>query len=286
MSCLPLCAIIKGGSDLIREPVAMGYFYPEGLSNIKNLLDSFNVVPVKEKIDAFGVISPHAGYVYSGKTAYTGYSRINVKNNIIIIGPNHTGMGADYSVMGEGKYGFRDFNISVNSELADAVINDKGSPFVLDEIAHIKEHSVEVQIPLLYNFKKDFSIVPIVVSFMRYSDILNASAAIFNAIKRLDLLSDVLIVASSDMTHYESAESAKFKDDMAIKEILDLNPSGLYDKVREYKISMCGFIPAAIMLNVAKMAGRTNVKLIEYTNSGEATGDYTSVVGYSSIVVY
>ncbi|MFW0884416.1 AmmeMemoRadiSam system protein B [Candidatus Acidulodesulfobacterium sp. H_13] len=271
---------------MIREPVAMGYFYPEGLSNIRNLLNSFNVVPAKEKIDAFGIISPHAGYVYSGKTAYTGYSRINVKNNIIIIGPNHTGMGADYSVMGEGKYGFRDFNISVNSELADAIIKDKGSPFAYDEIAHTKEHSVEVQIPLLYNFKKDFSIVPIIVSFMRYSDALNASAAIFNAIKGLDLLNDVLIVASSDMTHYEPAESARFKDDIAIKEILDLNPSGLYDKVREYKISMCGFIPAAIMLNVAKMADRTNARLIEYTNSGEVTGDYTSVVGYSSIVVY
>ncbi len=271
---------------MIRKPAAIGYFYPEGLSNIKSLLASFNIVPPKEKIDAFGIISPHAGYVYSGKTAYSGYSEINIKNNIIIIGPNHTGLGADYSIMNSGEYGFKDFSVPVNAGLANAIINEKDSPFISDELAQLKEHSVEVQIPLLYNVKKDFTIVPIVVSFIRYDDVLRASRTIFNALKKLNLLNDVLIVASSDMTHYESADAAKTKDNIAIKEILDLNPNGLYNKVREHEISMCGFIPASIMLNVAKMAGRTHAKLVDYTNSGEVTGDYASVVGYSSIVVY
>ena len=271
---------------MIRKPAAIGYFYPEGIDNIKNLIDSFDVVPPKEKINAFGIISPHAGYVYSGKTAYAGFSSIKIKNNIIIIGPNHTGMGAGYSVMDNGKYDFKDFSVSINAELADAIIKDTGSPFISDELAHLKEHSVEVQIPLLYSFKKDFKIVPIMVSFIRYNDVLNASKAIFNALRKLNLLDDVLIVASSDMTHYEPAESARLKDDIAIKEILDLNPSGLYEKVGENNITMCGFIPASIMLNVAKMAGRTKSKLIGYTNSGEASGDYSSVVGYSSIVIY
>ncbi|MHB1661026.1 MAG: AmmeMemoRadiSam system protein B [bacterium] len=271
---------------MIRKPAAMGYFYPEGLNNIKDLINSFNTAPPEEKIDAFGIISPHAGYIYSGKMAYAGFSNIDIKNNIIIIGPNHTGLGADYSVMNSGKYEFKDFSVSVNSVLADAIIEDAGSPFISDEAAHLKEHSVEVQIPLLYNLKKDFKIVPIVVSFIRYNDVLQASEAIFNALKKLNLLDDVLIVASSDMTHYESAESAKLKDNIAIKEMLDLNPRGLYEKVRENDITMCGFIPASIMLNVAKMAGRTKAKLIGYTNSGEVTGDYLSVVGYSSIVIY
>ncbi|MHB8231440.1 MAG: AmmeMemoRadiSam system protein B [bacterium] len=271
---------------MIRKPAASGYFYPEGLDNIKNLIDSFGIVPPKEKIDAFGIISPHAGYIYSGKMAYAGFSSINIKNNIIIIGPNHTGIGADYSVMNSGKYGFKDFSVPINEGLADAIINDNGSPFISDEPAHLKEHSIEVQIPLLYNLKKDFRIVPIIISFIRYNDVLQASKAIFNALKKLNLLDDVLIVASSDMTHYESAESAKLKDNIAIKEILDLNPGGLYNKVRENEITMCGFIPASVMLNVAKMAGHTKAKLIGYTNSGETTGDYSSVVGYSSIVIY
>jgi Predicted dioxygenase len=132
----------------------MGYFYPEGLNNINNLIDSFGVVPPKEKINAFGIVSPHAGYVYSGKTAYAGFSSIDIKNNIIIIGPNHTGMGAGYSVMDNGKYDFKDFSVPINAELAGAIIEDAGSPFVSDELAHLKEHSVEVQIPLLYNLKK------------------------------------------------------------------------------------------------------------------------------------
>ncbi len=271
---------------MIRKPAAIGYFYPEGLSNIKSLLASFNIAPPKEKIDAFGIISPHAGYVYSGKTAYSGYSEINIKNNIIIIGPNHTGLGVGYSIMNSGEYGFKDFSVPVNAGLANAIINEKDSPFISDELAQLKEHSVEVQIPLLYNVKKDFTIVPIVVSFIRYEDVLRASGTIFNALKKLNLLNDVLIVASSDMTHYESADAAKTKDNIAIKEILDLNPNGLYNKVREHEISMCGFIPASIMLNVAKMAGATHAKLVDYTNSGEVTGDYASVVGYSSIVVY
>lgn len=273
---------------LIRRTAAMGYFYPEGLDNIKKLINSFNIdiAPSQEKIDALGIISPHAGYIYSGKMGYAGFSKIDIKNNVIIIGPNHTGLGADYSVMNSGKYEFKDFYVSVNSALADAIIEDAGSPFISDEAAHLKEHSIEVQIPLLYNLKKDFKIIPIVVSFIRYNDVLNASKAIFNALKKLNLLDDVLIVASSDMTHYESADSAKLKDDIAIKEILDLNPRGLYEKVRENDITMCGFIPASIMLNVVKMAGRTKAKLIGYTNSGEVTGDYSSVVGYSSIIIY
>ena len=270
------------------KAAAMGYFYPEGLNNINNLIDSFKTdTPSHDKkIDAFGIISPHAGYVYSGKIAYEGYSHIDIKNNIIIIGPNHTGMGADYSVMNKGKYDFKDFSVPINSKLADAIIDGADSPFIADEQAHSREHSVEVQIPLIYNLKNDFSIVPIVISFIRYNEVVNASKAIYNALKKLDLIDDVLIVASSDMTHYEPAESAKYKDDIAIKEILDLNSQGLYEKVRLNNITMCGFIPASIMLNVAKMAGRTKAKLIGYTNSGEVTGDYSSVVGYSSIVIY
>ena len=155
----------------------MGYFYPEGLNNINNLIDSFKAdIPVSgKKIDALGIISPHAGYVYSGKIAYEGYSSIDIKNNIIIIGPNHTGLGADYSVMNKGKYDFKDFSVPINSKLADAIIEDAGSPFIADEQAHLREHSVEVQIPLIYNLKNDFSIVPIVISFIRYNDVINGT---------------------------------------------------------------------------------------------------------------
>jgi len=271
---------------LIREPVAMGYFYPEGLSNIKSLIASFNIASIKDKTDAFGVVSPHAGYIYSGQTAYYGYSRINIKNNIIIIGPNHTGLGADCSIMTKGYYGFKDFNVPINTDLAEAILGEKSSLFILDALAQSKEHSIEVQIPLIYDFKQDFTIVPIVVSFIRYDDILRTAKAIFNALQKLSLLDDVLIVASSDMTHYESADTAKIKDDIAINKILDLDPRGLYGSVRDRGISMCGFIPVSIMLNIAKMAGHTHAELVDYANSGKVTGDYSSVVGYSSIVVY
>lgn len=271
---------------MIRQPAAMGYFYPEGLDNINAFLSSFKIPARKEKYDAFGIVSPHAGYLYSGKTAYMGFSEINIKDNIIIIGPNHTGLGSGYSVISTGEYGFGDFKIPINSELAGAIIDGKDSPFVNDELAQVKEHSIEVQIPLIYSFKKNFKIVPIVVSFMRYGDVLHVSEVITNALRDLDLLDNTLIVASSDMTHYENAESAKKKDDIAMEEILKINPESLYGKVRDFGISMCGFIPVSIMLNIAKMAGHTKAKLVNYTNSGEVSGDYSSVVGYSSIIIY
>ena len=273
---------------MIRKPAVSGYFYPAGINDIKKLITSFNVPKVneKEKIDAFGIISPHAGYVYSGKTAFMGYSKIIIKNNIIILGPNHTGFGSDFSIIDEGSYGFRDFEVPVNSDLAKAIINENNSPFKVDELAQAKEHSIEVQVPLIHYFKDNFSIVPIVLSYVRYNDVIKVANTIYHAIEKLGLLDDVLIVASSDMTHYETAQNAKIKDEIAIRQILDLNAHGLYGKVIENSISMCGFIPASVMILMAKMTGRTNAKLINYTNSGEATGDYSSVVGYSSIAVY
>ena len=271
---------------MTRNPAVAGSFYPADINQINALIKSFNVTPSDDKINAFGIISPHAGYVYSGKTALMGYSSIDVKKNIIIMGPNHTGLGLDFSVMNKGSYNFGAFNVPVNSILADEIINQKDSPFQSDYKAQLKEHSIEVQIPLLHYFRSDFSIVPIVISYIRYDDVIKSARAIFNALIKLDLIDDVLIVASSDMTHYESAEEAKIKDLIAINEIFRFDPEGLYNKVISNKISMCGFIPASIMLLVAKMAGKTNVKLINYTNSGESSGDYSSVVGYSSIVVY
>ncbi len=273
---------------MIRKPAVSGYFYPAGINNIKKLIASFNIPEVneKEKIDAFGIVSPHAGYVYSGKTAFMGYSKIVIKNNIIILGPNHTGFGSDFSIIDEGAYNFSDFKIPVNSDLAKAIINENDSPFKVDELAQAKEHSIEVQIPLIHYFKDNFSIVPVVFSYIRYNDVVKAANAIYHAVEKSGLLNDVLIVASSDMTHYETAQNAKIKDEIAIRQILNLNAYGLYNKVMENGISMCGFIPASIMILTAKMSGRANAKLINYTNSGETTGDYSSVVGYSSIVVY
>lgn len=271
---------------MVREAAVIGYFYPNGLNNITDFIDSLGVIPPEKKIDAFGIISPHAGYVYSGKTAYTGFSNIKIKKTVIIIGPNHTGAGAAYSVLDRGYYSFGDFKVEINKELASAIIGEEGSPFVADDLAHSREHSVEVQIPLIYNLTKDFKIVPIVVSLIKRSDIEPAAAAIYNAIKKLSLTDDVLIVASTDMTHYESSESAKAKDSIAIKEILDMNPDGLYDKVIGHRISMCGFVPVTIMLKVAILAGKNHARLLSYTNSGDITGDYSNVVGYSSIAIY
>ncbi|RZD17235.1 MAG: AmmeMemoRadiSam system protein B [Candidatus Acididesulfobacter guangdongensis] len=270
----------------VRNPAVAGSFYPADINQINALIQSFNVSIPEHKINAFGIVSPHAGYVYSGKTAFMGFSSINIKKNIIIIGPNHTGLGAAFSVMNEGNYNFGSFNVPINSALADEIINQSDSPFQHDDKAQLKEHSLEVQIPLIHYFMTDFSIVPLVISYVRYNDVIKAAKAIYNAIVKLNLLDDVLVVASSDMTHYESAEEAEMKDSIAINEILRLDSEGLYNKVINNNISMCGFIPVSIMLLIAKMAGKNNAKLINYTNSGEASGDYSSVVGYSSIAVY
>jgi AmmeMemoRadiSam system protein B len=172
--------------------------------------------------------------------------------------------------------------IKMNSRLAE-IIKSKNNAIIEDSIGHRYEHSLEVQIPFIQSFLDDFDIVPICIQHLDYSTCKEMGIAIARAIKEYG--EPVLIVASSDMTHYESQKSAEQKDRMAIDQIIKLDPKGLFDTVRKHSISMCGFIPATIMLIACKELGAKRAEMIKYMTSGDVNGDYDQVVGYAGVVV-
>ena len=226
--------------------------------------------------------SPHAGYIYSGKVAGSVYSRINIPKDVIIIGPNHTGLGEPEAVMCSGTWKMPGGDVAINTDLVDSI--KKISKYLRDDhFAHLREHSLEVQIPFLQHFRKGLRIVPIAMISMDYAicqDIGHAVAKAVEAFKE-----PVLIVASSDMTHYESDKSAREKDKKAIDRVLALDPEGLLKTVRDHRITMCGVIPATIMLIACKELGARKAELVDYATSAETSGDYDHVVGYAGIIV-
>jgi AmmeMemoRadiSam system protein B len=266
---------------MIRKPAVAGAFYPGTRREIEDMVRSF-VEDGQEKESAFGVISPHAGYIYSGKGAGILYSRVEIPPDVIIMCPNHRGYGADVAIMSDGTWEMPTGNVELNSELAGMIM--ARSDLVEDDAsAHSAEHSLEVQIPFIQHFRPDFRLVPICLSRVSRDECEQIGDAIADAIQAYGR--KVLVVASSDMTHFESAKEAKKKDDLALKEIKALNPKGLYDTVIKNRISMCGFIPAAIMLFAALKLGARKAEVVDYRNSGDVTGDYSDVVAYASVIV-
>ncbi len=268
---------------MVRNPAVAGQFYPDSkdalLKKVESLIDG-----VAKKEDAIGVLSPHAGYMYSGPVAGSVFASIKPKSVYIIMGPNHTGLGEMFGLatgeawrtpLGEAK---------IDRALADRI--KEVCAFIRnDDLSHIHEHSIEVQLPFLQFLQKDLKFVPIVISYATLDIYREIGRAIGKAVKDLKLEKDVVIVASSDMTHYESQEAAKMKDSVAIEAILKLDEEKLMEKISSLNISMCGYAPTAIMIVAAKELGAKKARLINYQTSGAASGDWSSVVGYAGIVI-
>ncbi|MEK6742001.1 MAG: AmmeMemoRadiSam system protein B [Nitrospirota bacterium] len=274
---------------MIRQPAVAGYFYQGSPSALRDQVELF-VEPEAKKARAFGIVSPHAGLVYSGPVAGAVYSRVELPGTFVLIGPNHTGLGAPVSLMAKGIWETPLGSVRINEDLAAAVLA-KSRHIQDDTMAHIREHSLEVQLPFIQYLKKEFTIVPIQMLDTRLETCVELGNAIASAIAECGVRSaeykekGVLIVASSDMSHYVSAATAKKKDHAAIKRILELDARGLYYTVRDEGISMCGFGPAVAMITACKALGATKAELVKYANSGDVSGDYDQVVGYAGIVV-
>ena len=264
-----------------RSPVVAGTFYPADAESLNAELDRLTPFIAKKK-KVIGIISPHAGYIYSGAVAGELIATVTIPKKTIIIGPNHTGLGPVASIMPKGIWSLPNGTVNVDSDLAEKIVSNT-KILTPDESAHQREHSIEVQIPFLLRQRSDIEIVPITLMGLSLEPCRELGHSIAKAIKSVD--EDVLIVASSDMTHYESAESAERKDKMAIEKILALDPEGLLEVVIRNQISMCGVIPATVMLFAAKELGAEKTSLVRYTNSGEVSGDYKQVVGYAGMMV-
>lgn len=268
---------------MIRRPVVAGQFYPASKKTLENEVNGF-LSAVLAKEDAIGVVSPHAGYMYSGPVAGKVLGSIKPKETYIIMGPNHTGTGAPFSLDTSNAWQTPLGDVAIEDKLAKAILS-RSKYIEEDSGAHAGEHSIEVQLPFLMVLNKDFKFVPIVISYADIETYKAIGLEIAGAVKGLKLEGRVAIIASSDMTHYESRAEAKKKDDLAIEAILRLDEDELDRRVRASGISMCGYAPACIMLAAAKALGAKSAKLIDYKTSGDASGDYSSVVGYAGIVV-
>lgn len=268
-----------------RRPAVAGHFYRGTAEALKQQVRGF-LEPIEDKIAALGILSPHAGLVYSGAVAGAVYSRLDLPETFVLIGPNHTGLGAPVSIMTEGSWETPLGQIDIDTALARSILS-KSPRIHEDTLAHLREHSLEVQLPFIQALKSQFTIVPIQMLDTRLETCLELGRAVASAIaeRRTEHSSKALIVASSDMSHYEQAAVAKEKDFLAIDRILSLDPEGLYRAVRENGITMCGYGPAVAMLSACRLLGAARADLIKYASSGDVSGDYDQVVGYAGVII-
>lgn len=266
---------------MIRQPAVAGQFYP---GNEKSLRDELKrLIPSAErKKKIIGCISPHAGYIYSGGAAGRMLAGIYIPQTVIIIGPNHRGVGALAAVSPEDGWQTPLGVTPVDKKLA-GLIRSHVPQVEEDNQPHLYEHSLEVQVPFLQYLRPDVSIVPLCLGFGDYGGCELLGNGIAAAMR--EYAGEVLILASSDMTHYESAETAKLKDSQAIERVLAMDARGLLDVCRTKQITMCGVVPASVMLVAAKDLGATTAELVAYTHSGQITGDDTEVVAYAAVTV-
>jgi hypothetical protein len=268
---------------MLRSPAVAGQFYPGSKASLIKTLQALipEIQPEKKK-QALAVVSPHAGYVYSGGVAGETIGRVQVPEDVIILGPNHTGHGAQVALMDHGAWNMPMGDVPVNEELA-ALIVKSSEHIESDEAAHRFEHSLEVQVPFLQYLQQNLTIAPIVVSHISYATCAAVGQGLAEAITRF--AKPVLMVASTDMTHYESRRSASAKDSLALDRIKALDPEGLYNTVVGQRISMCGIMPTTVVLVAALALGAKKAELIRYTDSGETSGDTDQVVGYAGLVI-
>ncbi len=266
---------------MTRSPVVADRFYPGNLKALTLTVDNLIPSTPTKKINACAVVSPHAGYVYSGAVAGKTLNNVNIPETVMIIGPNHHGQGAPIALSNkawEMPFG----TVPIDHDMVKQ-LTASSSVIKEDELAHQFEHSLEVQVPFLQVMQPQLNIVPMVVSTISYPMCEDIAKIIAAVIKECD--KDVLMVASSDMTHYESRSVAKEKDKHALDKIMAMDPEGLYNTVRDLRISMCGMIPVAIALKASLLLGAKKSQLIEYTDSGEMSGDTDQVVGYAGLVI-
>ncbi len=266
---------------MIREPVVAGQFYPASPSQLKEMIRGM-VDEKAEKEEVIGLVSPHAGYPYSGPVAGATISRIKFKDTFVIMGPNHTGIGKPFSIMTKGTWKTPLGDVEIDSELAKQIL-DTSTFLEEDAKSHQHEHSIEVQVPFLQYFKKDIKIVPIMLFYASGATYKEIGKELAQTIKESE--KEVVIIASSDMTHYEPQEVAQSKDAQAIEAVLDLNEDELLKRVDELNISMCGYAPTTALIAAAKELRATRAELVRYQTSGDATGDYSAVVGYAGIII-
>jgi len=273
----------------IRTPAVAGMFYPGEKNELKesihqcflHLFGPGKLPPTEEKKKIYGVICPHAGYMYSGPIACHSFYSISSESPelFIIIGPNHWGVGCNVAAMKDCSWETPLGQVEVDSDAASEL--SKISNIVdLDFFSHTKEHSLEVQVPMLQEVYSKFRILPIILINQEK----NAAEEIGEAVATISKQKNSMIIGSSDFTHYEPNEFAHDQDKALIEPILDLDVDQFYKVLYEKNVTACGYGAIASTMIACKKLGATKGELLKYATSGDVTGDTSSVVGYGSII--
>jgi AmmeMemoRadiSam system protein B len=264
-----------------RHPAVAGRFYPRDPHDLRTEVQSY-LSPPLETVSALGCVVPHAGYIYSGHVAGAAYARLALPRRCILMCPNHTGMGHPLAIMSTGAWETPLGQVSIDAALG-ADLKQRFPLLGEDAEAHRAEHGAEVQLPFLQAKNPDFTFVPIALGTSRFEVLQALGIVIADLVKAL--AEPVLLIASSDMNHYENDTVTRVKDYKAIERILAMDAHGLYDVVMNENISMCGFGPTVVMLTAARRLGATGTELVRYATSGDVSGDRERVVGYAGILV-
>jgi len=266
---------------MIRPPAVSGRFYPSDEKKLALEIEKYTSSANKKSF-ARGCVVPHAGYLYSGHVAGAVYSGIEIPARCILLGPRHFPGGEAMAIISEGSWRTPFGDAQIDSELAAEL--KRACPLLReDRMAHEREHSLEVQIPFLQQLAANLRFVPVVLATQRYQDLETLGHAVARVIAAHT--EPVLLIASTDMNHYESDAITRTKDHKAIDRILALDPRGLYDVVRSEGITMCGYAATAAMLIAMRDLGAKDAELVRYATSGDITGDWDQVVGYAGIII-
>ncbi|MEA3282589.1 MAG: MEMO1 family protein [Euryarchaeota archaeon] len=264
----------------MRIPVVAGRFYPSNPRTLKKEIKSyFSGIPIAPDPTIMGAVVPHAGYIYSGRTAAHVYAALPNADTFVIIGPNHTGYGSMVSVSSDTwstPLGAVDSDLDLIEALPRRIID-------IDESAHRNEHSIEVQIPFLQTLFKDFKIVSVCMGLPDEETARDVSDELMDAISETD--KKVVVIASSDFTHYKPAAVAYDIDHYVLDPLLELNVTEFYSRIRERDASVCGYGPIAVMMRVCRGLGANSARLLHYANSGGDAQPMEKVVGYAGVVV-
>lgn len=271
-----------------RKAAVAGLFYPKRAADVEDMIDSFGVEAAVDRPVALGVVTPHAGYRYSGPTAARVFAAVKLAPAVIIVGPNHRGAGLEgfppkAAIMDRGEWDLPSGQAVIDHKLAKLLLEE--SPLVtVDSIAHVDEHSLEVQIPIIQHYQEKVAMVPVAIGHLSDRETLTLAGQIRLAIERYQ--KPVTMIASTDFSHYVTDTQARRDDRLAIEKIEQLDGQGLLDTVRRNGISMCGYGPVALTVEVCKAQGATSARLVDYRTSAESSGDYGHVVGYGGLVIY
>ncbi len=266
-----------------RQPAVAGQFYTTDAAPLMEEVRGY-LAQAQPKNAAHTILAmaPHAGYYYSGIIAGVTLGQANLAKTVLLLGPNHTGLGKPFAVWPDGRWLFPGGSLAVDAELA-AFLCEKEPLLEPDTLAHQREHSLEVMVPFLAALDPDTRIVPICVSHPSLDTLMGVGKAIGRALRGYER--PVSMLVSSDMSHFVPHEVAKEQDTQALEPALRLDPVRFYETVRGEGISMCGVLPMTVGIAAALELGAQESEITGYATSGQINGEMRRVVGYAGMLV-